>query len=984
MFKEVKAVACFGERTGYQVHASRFFPELDKLVQAQTGGEGVVHISLLDTVTASQIETFPPKPSILLNAWEATEQPAEFIEKLKNYDQFWVVSEAQRSWSIAQVVPEEFVKVVPEGVDPDVYKPIAVFPESETFNFLHVGQFQHRKSSKEICQAFLKAFPKENQHVRLYLSVDTLFPSDPYKTTEERLEAYGLSDDRIIPIHFEERPEYVKRLQTAHVFVSCSRSEGFFLPGIEAMACGIPAIFADYGGSTEYSEDALLVRVPKLEEPKEIYGNWKVPGMWGSPDYDHLVELMKDAYENYSVHKEKALKTSEMIRTKFSWAAAAEKAYKILEDLAGETVMPVPVDKSVDTSEQDLRAYARKMGYEITAMHPRKAIFAVDCHPTTQEKMDTLTETLKQIHDLGFPTLVVSHFPLPANVIELCDFYLYDKKDILSGDDKPIYWRRKPDGTTETTQASIPCGALAQLHNMRNALDFCLGKYDWVYHMTYDTEIDLPEWLDKVTASDKDLILIKYEGNDGGVNGQIIAGKTEVFDKIILRIPTWEEFARIYGEHRFCGELQTYNHVKEFVGLENVEWIDIDVSNRFSSVDRNAWKDDMFACHFVDGPMLHISGISNREYEVFYSTPENSNIYNLKQKVGMWSKPNTKYYKDWTVTAVLDGEVKFSHTLDLTNQRVMICMGSKALGDTIAWMPYVEEFRKKHNCHVICSGWWMEIFDYPEIEFIKPGDSVENIYASYEIGCFDDQLDKNVTNWRLTPLQKVAADILGLEYAPIRAKLKVEKRKKGNGHPPKPYVCFSEYSTMRNKLWNREGAWQNVINHLNELGYDCVSVSAEQSHLTGVINHNSQSIQNTITDIAGADFYIGLNAGPTWVATALGIPTIMLTGVAEEWNDFPNPHRISVDTGCRPCFNNPNIPIDRGWSWCPDDQSYKCTREITEDMVFEHINQIREASHASKDQKEGESLSSEHPERTQGEGNLVEESQISGATSECR
>ena len=33
----------------------------------------------------------------------------------------------------------------------------------------------------------------------------------------------------------------------------------------------------------------------------------------------------------------------------------------------------------------------------------------------------------------------------------------------------------------------------------------------------------------------------------------------------------------------------------------------------------------------------------------------------------------------------------------------MICFDSKAIGDTLAWFPYVEEFRKKHECEVVVS-----------------------------------------------------------------------------------------------------------------------------------------------------------------------------------------------------------------------------------------------------------------------------------------
>ncbi|MFA5346506.1 MAG: autotransporter strand-loop-strand O-heptosyltransferase [Methanoregula sp.] len=948
MFKEIKAHANFNERTGFGIHASRFFPALDAL-KPQEGGEGTVHISLLDVVTASQMDVRHPYPSILFTVWEATEYPVEFMKRLKLYDMLWVPSEWQRACSIAQGVPEEFVKVVPEGVDPEIYKPgIDVGTEDPRFKFVHVGQWQPRKSTKEICEAFIKAFPLEKDPLAqrgpvLFLSADTLFPSDEYKSTEERLKAYGILDPRIIPVHFEERAEYIRRLQNAHCFVTCARSEGWNLPLIEAMACGIPCITADFGGSTEYSYDALNVRIRELRKPHGIYGNWDVPGQWAEPDYDHLVELMRDAYENYAVHKEKALKTSEMIRTKFSWNAAAKKAYTILEELWGSmpdaTATSANEVSTKEDPEAEIRAFARKHGFEIGSLRPRKAIFSVDCWPNSQAKMDTLSETIKQVHDAGYECLVTSHWPLPTPIIEQADYYVYEKKDILSGDDKPVYWRKRLDGTTEQKEARTEYHAVAGMMNWRNAVNFCRGKWDWMYHMNSDAEVDLAEWIKHIHESDKDMVCIRWEKDPLTIGGQLFAGKVELLDKLIPHITTWEEYASKYHDDRFLHERWMYKHISSLYDLNKIDFIDIEVGNRFDNADREIWDDEDFQFHFVDGPYLNIVGISRREYEVTYSNPVDGTVYGLKQKPGMWSRPKPKYYRNWTIKATLDGVAKFEHKMDLKGKRVLVSMGSKALGDTLAWMPYVDEFRKKHECHVVCAGWWQDIFDYPEIEFVAPGSEVPDVYASYSVGCFDDQPDMNPLNWRTVPLQKVAADILGLDYEPVKAKLKLC----GNRTTDKPTVCFSEFSTMQNKFWNREGGWQEVVNYLNTNGYECVSVSAEKSLLQNITVHNGQNIQETIRDIANGDFYIGLNHGPAWIAYSLGKPCVFITGVSEEWNDFPNLYRIAINNEVCGigCFNDPSLPINRSWEWCPREKNYACTREITPKMVIEQIERIR-------------------------------------------
>jgi hypothetical protein len=65
------------------------------------------------------------------------------MERLQYFDQLWVASEWQRAASIAQGVPEEFIKVVPEGVDPDIYRPNSDLPRPDGFHFLHVFSMIH-------------------------------------------------------------------------------------------------------------------------------------------------------------------------------------------------------------------------------------------------------------------------------------------------------------------------------------------------------------------------------------------------------------------------------------------------------------------------------------------------------------------------------------------------------------------------------------------------------------------------------------------------------------------------------------------------------------------------------------------------------------------------------------------------------------------------------------------------------------------------
>ena len=359
---------------------------------------------------------------------------------------------------------------------------------------------------------------------------------------------------------------------------------------------------------------------------------------------------------------------------------------------------------------------------------------------------------------------------------------------------------------------------------------------------------------------------------------------------------------------------------------------------------REVWPDDVFGMNFLNGAVLNINGLSRREYDVTFSNPQDGDNFVLSQKVGTWASPNTKYFKDWHIKARLNGELKFEHKLDLKGKRVILAMGSKALGDTVAWVPYFEEFRKKHDCHIIASTWFNEIFDYPKFEWTKPGTGHENIYAMYEVGCYDGQIHRNPRDWRTIRMQEIATDILGLEYKELKPQMKAARQ-----DPlfqrcikyDKPHVTFSEHSTMQAKLWNRPGAWQHVIDYINDMGYIPVSISKEPTSLKNVKTRNNKTIEETIQTMRGAQFHIGLGAGPSWLAWACNIPVVMISGFSEPWCEFNNLWRVMPPVGvCKGCFNDPTVTFDRGWDWCGRKKNYECTREITAEYVIERIEDL--------------------------------------------
>ncbi len=278
-------------------------------------------------------------PKIAYLVWETTEYPKQFYNRIKEFDQIWVPSQWQKECNIIQGIPEKKIKVVPEAVDGEVFKPNkeATLPEydDKRFKFIHFGRWDYRKSTKEVIESFLKEFDK-NEPVDLILSIDNIFAKDGFKTTEERLKHYKLIDPRIKIKHFPSREEYIKYLQKGHVFLSCARSEGWNLPLIEAMACGTPSIYSNCSAQLEFAEGkGLPVNVigtqPAIRGEYSTYSQSELSGEFYTPDFNHLREVMRDAYENYDYHKKEALKESKDIREKFTWDNMAKIASKEID-----------------------------------------------------------------------------------------------------------------------------------------------------------------------------------------------------------------------------------------------------------------------------------------------------------------------------------------------------------------------------------------------------------------------------------------------------------------------------------------------------------------------------------------------------------------------------------------------------------------------------------------------------------------------------
>ena len=317
------------------------------------------------------------KPKIAYTVWETEVFSDNFFKRILEYDELWVPSKWQQQCAIEQGYPADRVRVVPEAVEADCVPDLNIKPDDSIFTFCLFGRWDRRKSTTEILKCFVELF-RDNPKVQLIASVDNPFANDGL-STQQRWVEMGMGEVKnVIFKSFPSREEYIKILQTSNVFLSCARAEGWNIPLIEAMACGIPAIYSDCSGQTEFTEGKgipirILGKEPARAGADEVSSPFtsSLPGSFFTPDFAHLKKKMEYAMDDYSTLKNVALQESTEIRSQYSWENAAQIAHGHLKDFYtrecsdGET----PTTHSLPTEPTPLSP-------SLSETLPKKKIFA--------------------------------------------------------------------------------------------------------------------------------------------------------------------------------------------------------------------------------------------------------------------------------------------------------------------------------------------------------------------------------------------------------------------------------------------------------------------------------------------------------------------------------------------------------------------------------------------------------------------------------
>ena len=269
-------------------------------------------------------------------------------------------------------------------------------------------------------------------------------------------------------------------------------------------------------------------------------------------------------------------------------------------------------------------------------------------------------------------------------------------------------------------------------------------------------------------------------------------------------------------------------------------------------------------------------------------------------------------------------------------KKVFINIKSESLGDNIAWLPYVEEYRIENKCEVATNFRYPELFGdvYPSVGFF------DGIPSGYNV------IDVCVTD-RTIPLQQTASNCLGLPYREIRPKFNLSKLKKIGTK----IVTISEYGSNYSRMWNNPYGWRMVVDYLRTRSYTVMAVSHESTQLQNVIDYTGHGLIDVCNALYSSDMFVGVNTGLSWLAWSLSVPVVMIGSNTKPYFEFQEGnYRISADSTnpsiCTGCYNNNQLDVPWEDVWCPyykdTVRQHECTKTISPKTVIKGIDKVIE------------------------------------------
>jgi glycosyltransferase involved in cell wall biosynthesis len=260
--------------------------------------------------------------------WESTVIPEDWKYYIDACDEVWVTSD----WC-ANVFEDNGFKVsnvYPHGIDP-MWIPNRR-KEDGVIKFLHIGEPAPRKAGQMVLDAFGSLFGNKEGY-SLTIKADQINTTRVYNNYLDK-NILGVPDKYynnvsvITDVLNDE--ELVSLYQSHDVLVYPSYGEGFGFIPLQALATGMPTICTSGWAHYEKYLGPLKLKSELIDSP------WPFPheGKVFEPNYQHLLELMRDVSINFNAYSGYYFAQSTKIHKDYNWEQLTKNSFdKILKKL---------------------------------------------------------------------------------------------------------------------------------------------------------------------------------------------------------------------------------------------------------------------------------------------------------------------------------------------------------------------------------------------------------------------------------------------------------------------------------------------------------------------------------------------------------------------------------------------------------------------------------------------------------------------------
>lgn len=289
---------------------------------------------------------------VAVRTWDFGPFPRAWVERIEaECDQLWVHSRWVREQAIAGGVAPSRVAVVPLGVDERVFTPEGpAFPlrTRKSFRFLFVGAPVVRKGFDVLLEAYCRAFGPDDD-VCLVVKDNA---SDVFYSTDNLRERIAERVKDPTAPEIESIDDYLPSDRLAALYRSCRvgvfpyRAEGFCMPILEAMACGVPSIVPRFGAALDFCSTATSLPIPVRRIQLPVGGVFAFNSLGFTEQVDEvdfcevavdtLVEHLRLARALPAARLERLSREgAKRARARHRWQDSAERALALVGALRG-------------------------------------------------------------------------------------------------------------------------------------------------------------------------------------------------------------------------------------------------------------------------------------------------------------------------------------------------------------------------------------------------------------------------------------------------------------------------------------------------------------------------------------------------------------------------------------------------------------------------------------------------------------------------